>query len=102
MMALDDNVHLILGISSRFLVVSSIMADARSYVRISRRAFGADDWLLVSGWVSSFYRTLFMCIIKYFTDKDGIGIRDENSTQSMVIDSIKVSFPRIIISVAAS
>lgn len=92
---MKDAVPLIVGITTLFLVLSTVFLTTRCYVRIKKNSFAIDDWLLVIGWVRlDHYKQFIRChthiieqavymvliVLTIGGAIRGVGLKDVNST----------------------
>ncbi|KAF2868788.1 hypothetical protein BDV95DRAFT_609694 [Massariosphaeria phaeospora] len=70
---------------SLLLVVATIAIILRIWARLEINAFGADDWLMITGWV---FFTL-CCIADYFSISYGVGAHVERLTEHQMQQAFK-------------
>jgi uncharacterized membrane protein len=90
-MALVERALTIVIVNFVFLGISTIFFALRCWVRVSRNAFGLDDWLLALGWVMFVINVAFSTVAA----THGLGVHNLNITVAEMGPAVKVSIPTL-------
>lgn len=86
-MALQERALTIAIVNFVFLGISTIFFALRCWVRMSRNAFGLDDWLLALGWVMFVINVAFSTMAAFH----GLGVQNLTITVAEMGPAVKVS-----------
>jgi hypothetical protein len=90
-MALVERALTIVVVNFIFLGISTIFFALRCWVRVSRNAFGLDDWLLALGWIMFVINVAFSTVAA----THGLGVHNLNITVAEMGPAVKVSMRTI-------